>query len=385
MPRFALFNYGFRPFFLLSGLFALMALGYFVCLTAGLDLPFFSRLDPIQWHQHEMTFGYGMAVVTGFLFTAVANWTGHKTPRGGWLGLIVAAWIMGRIAVFASDLLPLWLAALMDAGFSLLVIAGIAPALIKGGNKRNFFFIVLLLLLGGANLLMWLGYGVIGFTAGLNILLLMIVIIGGRVMPMFTERPLGLILKRDPRIDRITLITTVLALTGEVISLIYTSLGRPILGIFFLLAALSNLWRLSQWQSLKTLKLPLVWVLHAAYGWIIIGFALKGFIHLGMDIWAGAATHALTVGGLGVMTLGFMARVALGHTGRPLVVGLPMTIAFIALNLAAVLRALVILVFPDQFLRLAEAAGALWLVAFVLFLWVYVPILIAPRADGRPD
>jgi len=384
MPRFALFNYGFRPFFLLSAAFAVLALGYFICLTAGLDLPFFSHFDPILWHQHEMVFGYGLAVVTGFLFTAVANWTGQATPKGLWLAVITAAWIAGRVAVLFSALMPWGVAAALDAGFSLLVIAGITPALIKGGNKRNFFFIALLLLFTGASLLMWAGFTALGVTAGLNILLLMIVIIGGRVIPMFTERPLGLILKRDARINRLTLLTTVAALIAEVVAHLYMPLQGPVLGLLFLLAALTNLWRLSQWKSWLTLKLPLVWVLHSACLWIIIGFGLKACIYFGMDIWATAATHVLTVGGLGVMTLGFMARVALGHTGRPMVVGWPMTVAFVALNLAVGLRAILILVLPEHFLRLAEMAGLMWFVAFGLFLWVYVPILIGPRADGRP-
>lgn len=381
---FALFRLGFRPFFLLGPIFSLFALGYFILWMSGMTDWWPSAWDALIWHRHEMLFGYAGAIIAGFLLTAVPNWTGHSTPKGGALVALVGLWLAGRIGVFFSSYLPYVLVMLVDASFFAACAAGIAPALIKSKNTRNYFFLILLAGLCVANLLAHTyteenaDLAAIGIRAALAIIVMMMVIVGGRVIPFFTERPLGINISRKPRLERAALIVTGLALIADV-----AELNHQVAGIFYLLAALVNGWRLSGWQSLKTLRIPLLWVLHMGYAWIVLGLAVKGLELLGADVPAIAATHTFTVGGIGVLTLGMMARVSLGHSGRPLAVGKAMITAFAAINLSAFFRVFGIWLFPELTMRFLEISSALWLLAFSIYVVVYLPILIRPRLDGK--
>jgi len=381
---FALFRLGFRPFFLFGPIFSILALGYFILWMSGAVSVWPGAWDALIWHRHEMIFGYAGAIIAGFLLTAVPNWTGHPTPKGAALAAIVGLWLAGRAAVFFSSYLPFILVAAVDCAFFLACAAGIAPALIKSQNKRNYFFIALLLGLSIANLLTHT-YGeespemaALGIRIALAIIILIMVIIGGRVIPFFTERPLGISITRNPRLEKAAIATTAIALIVGVIEV-----NSLVGGIAFLAAVLVNGRRLSGWQSLKTLRVPLLWVLHMGYAWIVIGFAIKGLELLGVGVPAIAATHAFTAGGIGVLTLGMMARVSLGHSGRPLVVGKAMALAFAAINLAALCRVFGIWLLPSLTLRFLEASSLLWLLAFGIYVFVYAPILIRPRLDGK--
>lgn len=376
---FALFRLGFRPFFLFGALFGLISIGYFILLISGATETLPSMWDAVSWHRHEMLFGYAGAIIAGFLLTAVPNWTGHPTLKEGKLAAIVLLWLAGRITIFMSASLPFMLVSVIDVAFFLACAAGILPALIKSKNRRNYFFVALLALLALANGLTHWGDADTGIALGLNIIILMMVVIGGRVIPFFTERPLGISIKRNPIIERVTLVSAVVALALDII----TDVNSSILGAAFLLAAIANGWRLSQWHSLKTLRTPLLWVLHAGYAWLVLGFAVKALYFLGLDVLPTIATHAFTAGGVGVLTLGMMARVSLGHSGRPLEVGSPMRFAFICINLAAVFRVFGLWVFPDMAMRWLESAALCWLLAFGIFIVVYAPILMRPRLDGR--
>jgi uncharacterized protein involved in response to NO len=381
---FALFASGFRPFFLFGSLFGFMALGYFSLLISGAVETLPSAWDMVTWHRHEMLFGYAGAIIAGFLFTAVPNWTGQPTAKGVKLALVVLLWLAGRAVVFTSAYIPTLLVAVIDVSFFAACTAAIVPALIKSRNKRNYFFIVLLTLLAIANgLTHWGGVDntVIadtGIRLGLSIVILMMVVIGGRVIPFFTEKPLGITIRRNPVIERFTLISTVIALVLGVIEAPTT-----ILGIAFLLAAIANAWRFSQWQSVKTLRVPLLWVLHAGYAWLVIGFTTKAAYYLGSAVPPSIATHAFTAGGVGVLTLGMMARVSLGHSGRQLEVGKPIICAFACINAAALSRVFGVWLFPEFTLRWLEAASLFWLLAFGIFIIIYAPIFMRPRADGR--
>ncbi len=373
----ALFRLGFRPFFLLGPLFGVAALAYFILLLSGTADFLPSAWDAVSWHRHEMLFGYAGAIIAGFLFTAVPNWTGHPTPKGRGLALIVALWLAGRVAVFCSDQIP-GIAAAVDIAFFPACVLGILPALLKARNTRNYFFILLLGLLSLANGLTHFGDADTGIALGLAIVILMMVIIGGRVIPFFTERGLGIAIVRNPHIERFAPVTAIAALASDI-------LGIPafVTGFLFLLAAGVNGWRLSGWKSGKTLHTPLLWVLHAGYGWLIIGFAAKGVNLLGLDIPLTLATHAFTAGGVGVLTLGMMARVSLGHSGRTLAVGKAMTLAFACINLAAMLRVFGVWLLPELTMRWLEMAAGLWLAGFGIFIFIYAPILLRPRVDGR--
>lgn len=381
---FALFRYGFRPFFLLGPLFGIAALGYFILWMSGAITAWPSAWDAIVWHRHEMLFGFAGAIIAGFLFTAVPNWTGQPTPKNFRLALIVLLWMAGRATVFFSAHLPATFVAAVDVSFFLVCAGGILPALIKSKNRRNYFFVALLVLLAVANgLTHWPGkahadIATMGIRLGLNIMILMMMLIGGRVIPFFTERPLGISITRHPAIERFALISTIVALALGVMNL-----QGPLVGIAFLLAVIANGWRLSQWQSLKTRSIPLLWVLHAGYAWLVVGFAASAAQHLGMPVPAIIVTHAFTAGAISVLTLGMMARVSLGHSGRQLVIGRPMVVAFLSANMAAVMRVFGVWLFPDLTMRWLEISSLLWLLAFGIFVFVYAPVLVLPRADGR--
>lgn len=372
---------GFRPFFLCAALFAPTALTVFLFALSG-GVEWSSRFSPVDWHRHEMLFGYTLAIVAGFLFTAVQNWTSRPTPKGALLATMVALWGLGRLAVALSSQLPLIGVLFIDLCFPVAIAYGIGRPLLEAGNTRNLFFLGLLALLSTANALTYFGRADIGYGLALNIFLLMIIIIGGRVIAMFTERPLGLILRRDSRLDRIIILTSLTAFLLEMVLLTAPDgLPRPVAGFVFLVAGTANLWRLSSWQSHKALKHPLIWVLHAGYAWLVAGMALKAAYFFGAAVPNSIATHALTAGAIGVTTLGFISRVALGHTGRPLVVGWDMATAFVLINTATLTRVCVVWLWPDLAEGAYRLAAVMWFAAFALFLIRYTPYLLSRRAD----
>jgi uncharacterized protein involved in response to NO len=374
----ALFRLGFRPFFLFGPIFSIFALSYFILWMSGVVGVWPSAWDAMVWHRHEMLFGYAGAIIAGFLFTAVPNWTGHPTPRGMKLALITLLWGAGRAAVFFSGALPATLVAMVDVLFFPACAMGILPALIKARNRRNYFFIVLLALLMAANAMTHSGYATTGVSLGLAIISLMIGIIGGRVIPFFTERPLGLVITRNLRLERFVLISTASALACDVLGLT----GTP-LGILYVLAALANGWRLSQWKSLKTWRVPLLWVLHLGYAWLVLGLAMRALYYLGSGVPITVAAHAFTTGAIGTLTLGMMSRVSLGHSGRPLAVGRAITIAFVCVNLAAAFRVFGVWAFPSMTVLWYQGSALCWLLAFAIYSVIYAPILIRPRLDGK--
>lgn len=375
----AVFRSGFRPFFLLGAAWGMVALVYFILTLSGMLEPPPSAWDVISWHRHEMLFGFVGAIIAGFLFTAVPNWTGNPTPKGAALAAIVALWLAGRVVVFYSAHLPVFLVGVIDASFFTACAAGIAPALIRSRNKRNYFFLILLALLTTANALTYSSaYADMGIRLALAIITLMLVIIGGRVIPFFTERRLGITIARNPLIERLTLFTTILALLLHIYAF-----NDSWTGIAFMAAAVMNGWRWSQWQGMKTLCIPLLWVLHVGYVWLIFSFLLHAAALLGWGVVASVATHALTAGAISGIILGMIVRVSLGHSGRPLEIGHPMIHAFAYINLAAVFRVFGVWLLPDYATHMLTVSTVLWALAFGLFLIIYIPILVHPRVDGK--
>lgn len=383
-PAFALFRLGFRPFFLFGPAFSLFALAYFILWMSGVISAWPSAWDALVWHRHEMLFGYAGAIIAGFLLTAVPNWTGHPTPKGRSLIWLVSLWFAGRVSVLFSASLPSALVALLDVSFFAACAASIAPALIKSNNRKNYFFIALLVGLSVANGLTHTyteessTLASLGITLALDIIIVIMLVIGGRVIPFFTERPLGISIPRHPRLEKAALAATIAGLAVEALEI-----SQGLAAALLLVSALLNGWRLATWRSLKTLPVPLLWVLHLGFAWIVAGLALKGLVLAGLDIPSIIATHAFTVGGIGVLTLGMMARVSLGHSGRPLAVGKPMVLAFAAINLAACCRVFGVWLMPDHTMRFFEMSAALWLLAFGIFVVIYTPVLLRPRLDGK--
>jgi uncharacterized protein involved in response to NO len=379
-----LFALGFRPFFLLSALFAMLSIALWVPTFVGW-LPLNSYYGQIGWHSHEMIFGYSAAVMAGFLLTAVRNWTDMATLQGRSLAALSLLWCLGRILPFFPSALPAGSIALVDLSFLPLLAVGIGVPLVRRGERRNWLFLPLIALFWFANLLIHLALlGVAPNLAhraillGLDLVVLLIVIMGGRVIPFFTERALqGALIKRWRAIEWLALISVIAFAIAE-----FFFIDPRVAGVFAGVAAIANGIRLGGWYTQRVWRVPLLWVLHLGYGWIVAGFLLKAGSALGV-VPPQFTLHAFSVGGIGVLTVGMMARVSLGHTARPLKVGPGMTFAFAAVNLAAVIRGLLPIFYPQWFFQLVILSGALWLVAFAIFIVVYAPILIQPRLDGR--
>jgi uncharacterized protein involved in response to NO len=380
--RFALFYLGFRPFYLLASLFAAASVLLWIAQYAGWLSANAYLAGPV-WHGHEMVFGFAEAVIAGFLFTAVRNWTGHPTPTGATLAAIAAVWLAARIAV----LTPYgWLAMALSAAFPLLVAAGIARPLAASGNTRNYFFVALLVALALADVAFNLAYRdvldfstVRGLHIALDVVLFVIAVIGGRVIPMFTNNATpGAGAGRHPLIERAALATVLLVLAAD---LLHAPAWAT--SIAAALAALANGARLSLWHPWRTLRTPLVWILHFGYGWIVVHFALRAFAGIGI-VPEPLATHALTMGAIGAMTIGMMTRTARGHTGRPLGADRWEITMFVAINIAAFARVFGPLAAPSHYLPCVVAAGLLWSATYALYAIRYWPILTRPRADGKP-
>jgi uncharacterized protein involved in response to NO len=378
---FALWNLGFRPFYLLASIFAAASVLLWVCQYEGL-LPAAYLLGP-AWHGHEMLFGYTMAVVAGFLFTAVRNWTGQPTPTGVALAAIAALWVLGRILVltpFAG------LAAAVNAAFPLAVALGIGIPLAKSGNRRNYFFVALLAVLALAVLAFHLSQsGVVAWPVraslqvGLDVVLFVVAVMGGRVIPMFTNNGIpGTAAKRDPRVEKAALGSIVLLFVADLVGAPATAIA-----VIALAAAAIHAVRLALWQPWRTLGTPLVWVLHAAYAWVVVYFVLRAFAEWDL-VAVPLATHALTIGVIGGMTIGMITRTARGHTGRPLVADRFEVACYALVQIAAVVRVVGPLVAPRLYLSTVAVSCVCWSAAFTLYAIRYWPVLTRSRLDGKP-
>lgn len=379
--RFALWQLGFRPFYLLASVFAalsivLWAVQYLGWLNTG-------YLRGSLWHAHEMLYGFTVAVMAGFLFTAVRNWTDQPTPSGGWLMAIAALWICGRILIVTR---LAWLSALANAAFPIAVAIGIGIPLVRSRNRRNYFFIALLVALGlatfyvhAAQILGWQTPAWLGIRVGLDIALLIMTIMAGRVIPMFTANAIpGANARRHLLVERAS-IASVLLLTA----LDALGVDGALLVTVLVLAALSHAVRWWLWAPRKTLRTPLVWVLHAAYAWIPIHLALRAASALQL-VASPLATHALTVGAIGGLTIGMMTRTAKGHTGRPLRADAADSACYGLVLAAAVVRVIGPLLLPAAYGTWVLISAALWSGGFALYAIRYSGPLTHARVDGRP-
>jgi len=376
---------GFRPFFLLAGLGAAALMLVWLASWGG-GAGFQGYYGPLGWHSHEMLFGYATAVIAGFLLTAVRNWTGVDTLQGYALGALAALWLAARLlALLPRDWLPEYLMAVVDLAFLPLLALALARPLLQTAAKNNLLFLPLLAAMALANLLVHLEALGVATTASrgnglmLNLILLLMMIVGGRVIPFFTERAIpGAVARRSPWLEWLGF--------GALLSLTATELLWPrasLVAGLSLVLAVSQLLRLAGWHRRRVWSIPILWILYAGYAWLVAGLLLKGLGTAGL-LAPNLAVHALTTGGIGVLTLGMMARVALGHSGRPLESARLTNLAFVLINLAAAARSLGPLLLPQWYLTWVHGAGGLWILGFAIFSLVYAPILLRPRADGRP-
>ena len=381
-PKFALFALGFRPFFLGAGVFAVLLIALWLGVYGGqlmLSLP----VPPTQWHAHEMIFGYTGAVIAGFLLTAVQNWTGIKTLHGRSLALLFLIWVAGRLLPFVPGL-PLALYTVIDAALFPAVMLAIARPILRAKQLRNAAFPVMLTMLTVANLLVhaeWLGVAdtaSTGLTLAVYMIVLMMVVMGGRVIPSFTDGKLRTRATRWQAIEWLAPASALLVLAAVLI--VPTSLVTALLAA----AAFSiHAIRLAGWYTAKYWSVPLLWVLHLGYGWIVVGFLLTALAALKV-IAPSLALHAFTTGAMGTLTLGMMARVSLGHTGRMLEPTKLIEFSFALIVLAGIVRVLLPLAVPGLYGAAVTLSGLIWMAAFTIFALIYTPILVQSRVDGKP-
>ncbi len=382
-PIFAL---GFRAFFALAGLFALILIALWSSLFDG-SIKIDNYYPMTYWHAHEMLLGYSVAVIAGFLLTAVKNWTGIQTIQGAKLAGLCILWIYGRVVPFYSELLPDLVIALIDFSFLPVLAYFITKPVLQTGNLKNLFFVALLLLMVLGNALIHaeiLGIKENSAWGGLNlviaIIIMLILIIAGRVFPFFTEKGLkGVIAIRNPFFDVLAIVTS-----GLVFTLLIFEIDGWFLTLCAILAVVTNIVRVSGWYIQKIWYVPLLWVLYLGYAWIILGFVLVALSSISL-IPSTLAVHAFTVGGIGGLTIGMMARVSLGHTGRVLKASNTIAFAFVLLNFAAFFRVILPAILPSWYNSFLLISIYCWLAAFAFFVVVYIPILSSARVDGKAD
>jgi uncharacterized protein involved in response to NO len=380
-PGFALWNLGFRPFYLLASVFSTLSVLLWAAQYSGW-LPSAYLQGPL-WHGHEMLFGFALAVVAGFLLTAVRAWTGQPTAVGAPLMALAGLWVAGRILV----LTPLTTAAaVVNGAFPLALAVAIAIPLLQARNARNYFFVGLLALMSALVAALHLalqGYSVLPPRAplvlALDVMLFIMVVMGGRVIPMFTNNGvLGAGATRHPIVEKIAL--------GSVLVLFLVDLLQvqsAVVASIALIAAIAHGARLALWRSWRTLATPLVWILHAAYAWIVVYLVLRALSASG---WLGESfgIHALTVGAIGGLTLGMMTRTAPGHTARPLVADRFELAMFLLIQMAAAIRVFGGIASPGLYMASVQLSGLFWAAAFGLYAVRYWLILSRPRLDGKP-
>jgi len=349
-------------------------------LTTGLTLP--SRFAPLTWHIHEMLFGFVMAAIAGFMLTAIANWTGRAPISGRPLAALATLWLAGRLACLVSALIPLWLAVSIDLAFPFLPGAVAAREIISSRNWRNLPMPVPIGILGVANLLMHLESAGVAVPAGLGwrlalaAIMVLISVVAGRIIPLFTRNWLA---RRDVSdlpatrgtVDRVALF----ALHAGMIGWAFFPTFQPV-GAVLLFAGALNFWRLVRWRGIATWADPLVTILHVGYLWLVIGVALLGVSMLTGRMPEAAAIHALTAGAIGTMVLAVMTRVSLGHSGRALRADRITILIYLLVVAAAAVR--VVAAIGGSFLPLIQLSAVLWIGSFFLFAVWYGRILLTP-------
>ena len=375
-----LFDRGFRPFFLLAGLWAPTALLLWLAMLAGiLEVP--TAMDPVAWHVHEMLFGFVAAAIAGFLLTAVPGWTGRPPLRGLPLAALAVLWLAGRLAVALSAWIGAGAAAAVDIAFLASLAAFCAREIAVGRNWRNLPVIALLALLIAANALFHLGHTETAGRAAIATIVTLVALIGGRVVPAFTRNWLARrgamkLPAQQSRFDSAAMAVTVAA------AIAWTAIGdHPLVGALLLLAAVVLAARLARWRGLSTTAEPLLWVLHLGYLWLPVGLALLAVSMLAPAVPESVALHALTAGAMATMILAMMTRATLGHTGRPLIATRATAAIYLLVTFAAAAR-LASGLADDAGSLLLHASAAAWVAAFALFVLAYGPMLLRRRLDA---
>jgi len=389
-PRFqavaglAFFRFGFRPFFLGAGVWALVAVAIWLAAFRGLvSIP--TAFDPVAWHVHEMLFGFVAAAIAGFLLTAVPNWTGRMPIRGVPLAVLFALWVIGRVAVTTSGLIGAGVAAALDLSFLALLLGLVAREIVAGRNWRNVPITIVLAVLLLANVLIHaeaVGHastGPLGQRLGIAVVVLLINLVGGRIIPSFTanwlkKRGEARLPAGHDALDGGALAVLLLALAAWV-----AAPGGFAAGVGLIAAGVLAFIRVARWRGHRTLSEPLVWSLHLGFAWVPVGLLLTGTSLVIPSLPATAGIHALTAGAMGSMTLAVMTRATLGHTGRALAADRWTAAIYLLVATAALLRIAAPLL-TEAYLPLLCASGVAWIAAFGTFAVRYGRLFLTSEA-----
>ncbi|MCJ8295082.1 MAG: NnrS family protein [Colwellia sp.] len=385
-----LLRLGFRPFFLSGALFSVIAVTLWLLIYKG-SLSLSPLGGGYWWHIHEMIFGFGGAIIAGFLLTAVQNWTGACGTQGSTLLALFLLWLAGRILLLIPDFLGTTLTSIIDLAFLPTVAYVLAKPIIAIKQYRNLFFVPLLALFTLANLEMHLAIAYpstfnsvySGYT-GVMLVTFLMSVMAGRVAPMFTANGTN-----TPKATPLPWLDK--AANGSLAIAMFSLLLQPLVGfsaVFFgvllIIASIFQTIRWLRWRPWITLNLPLLWSIHGAMKFICFGLFVLGLSYLIPEVPSNHVWHLLTIGGMGGLILAMISRVSLGHTGRPLIPPKSMTLAFILISLAALVRTFGPWGLPDKTLLFIDISGGLWISAFVIFIIGYAPMLMNARKDGRP-
>jgi uncharacterized protein involved in response to NO len=375
---------GFRPFFLFGSLLGASLVPWWIR-TYEQSLTGEPGLEGISWHSHEMIFGFTVAILAGFLLTAVENWTDRKTARGGLLAALLVIWAIGRLVGFGGVIASI--ASFAELSFLPLLSIVIAIPLILSQSKRNYLLLASLPALWLCDVIHHLkASGLLpesaprGDLIAIDIIVLILVIVTGRIVPMFTRNAL-----KDQRIQsHTTLDMASIIAVGVVIVVEVFAPSGPLMLVAAGTSGILVLIRALRWGAFRTYNRPILWILHVGHAWIGVGLLIKAASAVVLSIPASVPTHALTAGAIGTLTLGMMSRVTLGHTGRTLQVSSPIVLAYVSIVISAGFRVFGPWFWP-QFNRttLIISAGC-WALAFALYVIANARYLMTPRPDGKP-
>ena len=388
-----LFSNAFRPLFLCVGLGGLFLMGLWLLYLQGAWQAGSLRVPIISWHAHEMLFGFVGAAMGGFLLAAVSKWTGRLPVSGAPLVMLVTSWLIGRVVLLFSADIPYGVVAVVDCLYGGLLMMLVAREVVLAGNKRNYKVVVLLLLFLSFNVLFHMGVYYQPALTDLAIrgvimqICVMIALIGGRITPSFTRNYLVLQDKERGEEGALPVLFNRLDIFASI------SLGLAALSWIFMPAqwvtglllcgAGAMQWvRVVRWQLKRILSEPLLWILHVSFIWLGAGLILLGLSSLGV-VSESSGVHAIAVGAMAGMILGVASRAALGHTQRALVAGRIMSVAYVLISIAALIRTLASLTVGVSYNHLILTAGVIWLVVFSLFCIRYLPILVSPAPSWR--
>jgi uncharacterized protein involved in response to NO len=378
---------GFRPFFLAAGIFAIISMAIWMASYVFTVEFAFSGLPANLWHAHEMIFGYAMAVVAGFLLTAIKNWTGIEVLRGVPLALLLALWLAARMMPLSGLAVPMIVVAITDVAFLLLLIIVCLRPVLKVKQYEQVGIISKLFLLMLCNVVFYLGItGVVsdgvqwGLYSAIYMIIALVLVMIRRVMPMFIKNGIDgdIELKNRAWLDYASLVLLIVFWISDV----FTTYEHLTAAVAMILTLLHTI-RLAGWYTNRVWSKPLVWVLVVAYGFIILGFALK-VLAIYANVSPSLSMHAFTAGGIGLVTIGMMSRVSLGHTGRNIFAPPAIVFwSFAALVLGAIIRVVFPLFNMELYIYWIVGSQLLWMIAFTLFVVLYAPMFLSARVDGR--